>query len=217
MVVAATDVVDDCVPGQPEQPAPEGNAPLLISRQRFQGLDEDELRQVLRVRRAIDAAGDEAIDRLVVVIEDQPEGPGVPVPGIRHELLDVIAGLRAVQETTILVTTHYLDEADRLCDRVAIIHLGSIVALDSPQALLERVGNEIIEFRVKEDPETVLLRLRARGIAGPDAFAVGAKCHTINAARVTLQRQGLFAGLRIPHLYRIVPAAAHDQFAVGAK
>src|SRR5437762_8794254 len=43
---------------------------------------------------------------------------------IRHELLDVIAGLRAQTEMTVLVTTHYLDEAERLCDRVAIVHLG---------------------------------------------------------------------------------------------
>src|SRR5947209_13761077 len=40
-------------------------------------------------------------------------------PRIRHELLDVIAGLRARNELTILITTHYLEEAQRLCDRVA--------------------------------------------------------------------------------------------------
>ena len=59
-------------------------------------------------------------------------------PRIRHELLDVIAGLRAREEMTILVTTHYLDEAERLCDRVAIIHLGQIVALDSPARAARR-------------------------------------------------------------------------------
>src|SRR5438132_805944 len=53
-------------------------------------------------------------------------------PRIRAELLDVIAGLRARMDTTILVTTHYLDEAERLCDRIAIIHSGKIVALDTP-------------------------------------------------------------------------------------
>ena len=45
-------------------------------------------------------------------------------PRIRHELLDVIAGLRARHEMTILLTTHYLDEAQRLCDRVAIMNRG---------------------------------------------------------------------------------------------
>ncbi|HUA72217.1 MAG TPA: ATP-binding cassette domain-containing protein [Solirubrobacteraceae bacterium] len=62
-------------------------------------------------------------------------------PRIRHELLDVIAGLRARDELTILVTTHYLDEAQRLCDRVAIIHEGALVALDSPKALLAKLGS----------------------------------------------------------------------------
>ena len=88
VLVSGSDVIDYRIPGQPEEPAPEGNAPRLIARERFQGLDEDVLRQVLRVRRALDAAGDEAIDRLVVMIEDHPEGPRVPVPGLDHETLD---------------------------------------------------------------------------------------------------------------------------------
>ena len=70
---ARPDVIDDDIPGQPEQPAPEGDAPRLIARQRLQGLDEDELRQVLRVARAADAGGDVAIDRPVEVVEQGPE------------------------------------------------------------------------------------------------------------------------------------------------
>jgi ABC-2 type transport system ATP-binding protein len=96
-------------------------------------------------------------------------------PRIRHELLDVIAGLRAREEMTILVTTHYLDEADRLCDRVAIIHNGSIVALDSPRALLMGLGHEILEFRVESNPQAALAALRQQGVAGEDAFAIGAR------------------------------------------
>ena len=96
-------------------------------------------------------------------------------PRIRHELLDVIAGLRAREELTILLTTHYLDEAQRLCDRVAIIHRGSVVALDTPKALLAGLGREILEFRVDSDPERTLASLRERGIAADDAFAVGAR------------------------------------------
>src|SRR5438128_2178539 len=49
-------------------------------------------------------------------------------PLIRHELLDAIARLRALGDMTVLLTTHYLDEAERLCDRVAIVHAGEIVA-----------------------------------------------------------------------------------------
>ena len=96
-------------------------------------------------------------------------------PRIRHELLDVIAGLRTRDELTILVTTHYLDEAQRLCDRVAIMHEGALVALDSPKALLARLGHEILEFRVDGSAERALGSLRDRGIAADDAFAIGAR------------------------------------------
>jgi ABC-2 type transport system ATP-binding protein len=96
-------------------------------------------------------------------------------PRIRHELLDVIAGLRAREPLTVLLTTHYLDEAQRLCERVAIIHQGEIVALDTPRALLASLGAEILELRVDGEPAPALARLRAAGIAGPEAFAVGAR------------------------------------------
>ena len=94
-------------------------------------------------------------------------------PRIRYELLDVIAGLRSRDEMTILLTTHYLDEAERLCDRVAIMHLGRIVALDSPAALLSSLGHEIVELRVRGDVSTALVALRGAGLAADDAFAVG--------------------------------------------
>jgi len=95
-------------------------------------------------------------------------------PRIRHELLDVIVGLRNRDDMTILVTTHYLDEAQRLADRVAIIHQGQIVALDSPQALLAGLGREILEFRVDGSPEAAVGALRDRGVARGDSFAIGA-------------------------------------------
>jgi ABC-2 type transport system ATP-binding protein len=94
-------------------------------------------------------------------------------PRIRHELLDVIGRLGARAEMTILVTTHYLDEAERLCDRVAIMHAGELVALDTPSALLADLGREIVELRPDGDVATLLAALRARGIAGADAFVVG--------------------------------------------
>jgi ABC-2 type transport system ATP-binding protein len=94
-------------------------------------------------------------------------------PRIRHELLEVIGRLRDRSQITILLTTHYLDEAERLCDRIAIIHAGQIVALDRPAALLAGLGRELVELRVSGDAATALASLRARGIAGDDAFTVG--------------------------------------------
>jgi ABC-2 type transport system ATP-binding protein len=96
-------------------------------------------------------------------------------PRIRHELLDVIVGLRNREDMTTLVTTHYLDEAQRLCDRVAIIHQGEIVALDSPLALLAGLGREILEFRVGGSAQAAVAALRERGVARGDSFAIGAR------------------------------------------
>ena len=94
-------------------------------------------------------------------------------PLIRHELLDMIAGLRSRGELTLLLTTHYLDEAERLCDRVAIIHRGEIVALDTPATLKASLGSELVELRVDRDADNVLARLREHGVEGPEAFSVG--------------------------------------------
>jgi ABC-2 type transport system ATP-binding protein len=94
-------------------------------------------------------------------------------PRIRHELLEVIGRLRDRSQITILLTTHYLDEAERLCDRIAIIHAGQIVALETPGVLLAGLGHELVELRVNGDAATALASLRARGVAGDDAFTVG--------------------------------------------
>jgi ABC-2 type transport system ATP-binding protein len=94
-------------------------------------------------------------------------------PRIRHELLDVIGTLRARSEMTIVLTTHYLDEAERLCDRVAVMRLGEIVALDTPAALLAGLGREIVELRVAGDAQAGLAVLQAQGIADGSAFVVG--------------------------------------------
>jgi ABC-2 type transport system ATP-binding protein len=94
-------------------------------------------------------------------------------PRIRYELLDLIATLRDTSGVTVLLTTHYLDEAERLCDRVAIVHAGRIVALDTPAALLAGLGRELLELRVPDDPTVALTSLRSTGVAGNDAFAIG--------------------------------------------
>src|SRR5262249_43288810 len=94
-------------------------------------------------------------------------------PRIRVELLDAIAALRDREEMTVVLTTHYLDEAERLCDRVAIIHAGEIVALDTPAALLAGLGGELLELRVQGDVSLALAALGAHGVAADDAFVVG--------------------------------------------
>jgi ABC-2 type transport system ATP-binding protein len=59
-------------------------------------------------------------------------------PQARHSLWDLIRGIRT-RGKTIILTTHYMDEAQTLCDRVAIMDNGRIVALDAPQFLIEKL------------------------------------------------------------------------------
>jgi ABC-type multidrug transport system ATPase subunit len=69
---------------------------------------------------------------------------------------------------TILLTTHSLDEAEQLCDRVAIVHQGRVVALDRPAGLLAGLGLELVELHVDGDVSRVVASLRSEGIAGAD-------------------------------------------------
>jgi len=94
-------------------------------------------------------------------------------PRIRIELLDAIAGVRDREEMTVVLTTHYLEEAERLCDRVAIIHAGEIVALDTPAALLAGLGEELLELRVDGDVAVAVAALGANRVAASEAYVVG--------------------------------------------
>jgi ABC-2 type transport system ATP-binding protein len=119
-------------------------------------------------------------------------------PRVRHELLDLIAGLRARSGMTILLTTHYLDEAEELCDRVAIVHAGQIVALDTPSTLLAQVGREILELRVAGHAEGALATLRAHNIADDGAFTVGNSVHVPLHGLPADEATAAIAGLGVP-------------------
>jgi ABC-2 type transport system ATP-binding protein len=64
-------------------------------------------------------------------------------PTSRRGLWDVLNAIRA-RGKTILLTTHYMDEAERLCDRVAIVNAGKVIALGTPGQLIASVGGEQI-------------------------------------------------------------------------
>ena len=73
-------------------------------------------------------------------------------PVSRMSVWEMISHLRAQQGRTLFLTTHYMDEADRLCDRVAIVDRGRIVALDTPVALKASVpGASRIEVQFAPD------------------------------------------------------------------
>lgn len=81
-------------------------------------------------------------------------------PQVRREIYDIIEELRR-EKKTLLLTTHYIEEAERLCDRVAIIDHGKVIALGTPRELKERSGNTTrIEVRLaKPEFEGVLRQL----------------------------------------------------------
>ncbi len=70
-------------------------------------------------------------------------------PQTREHIWEYIENLAKAEKVTIIITTHYMDEADRLCNRVAIIDHGRIVALDTPSALKTKIGGEIVKLRVR--------------------------------------------------------------------
>ena len=71
-------------------------------------------------------------------------------PQSRRQLWDLLTRYRA-QGGTILLTTHYMDEAEMLCDRVAVVDRGRVIALDTPRALISALGAEhVVEFAVAD-------------------------------------------------------------------
>jgi ABC-2 type transport system ATP-binding protein len=94
-------------------------------------------------------------------------------PRVRRDLLDVIGRLRQEDDMAILLTTHYLDEAARLSDRIAIMHGGEIVTTGTPAQLTARLGGELVEARVAGDAGVALAALRGSGLANGDAFTIG--------------------------------------------
>lgn len=78
-------------------------------------------------------------------------------PQARHNIWDVIKFAKE-KGKTVFLTTHYMEEAERLCDRVAIIDHGEIIALDSPEKLVDHYfQEEAIEFQLDHSLEKDLL------------------------------------------------------------
>ena len=65
-------------------------------------------------------------------------------PQTRERIWEYIEDMSKQREMTIVLTTHYMEEADRLCNRIAIIDEGRIVVMDSPLSLKESVGGDIV-------------------------------------------------------------------------
>jgi ABC-2 type transport system ATP-binding protein len=82
-------------------------------------------------------------------------------PVSRVAVWEMLTNIKTKRQLTILITTHYMDEADRLCNRIAIVDHGKLVALDTPEALKASVpGSNVIEVQFEHPPDDWEERLR---------------------------------------------------------
>ncbi|MBO0911829.1 MAG: ATP-binding cassette domain-containing protein, partial [Acidobacteria bacterium] len=82
-------------------------------------------------------------------------------PVSRVAVWEMLTSIKKRRQLTILITTHYMDEADRLCDRIAIVDHGKLVALDTPAGLKASVpGSNVIEAQFETAPADWEERLR---------------------------------------------------------
>jgi ABC-2 type transport system ATP-binding protein len=102
-----------------------------------------------------------------VVFLDEPTA-GLD-PQVRREIYDIIEELKR-EKKTILITTHYIEEAERLCDRVAIVDGGRVIATGTPRELKQSsAGTTRIELRVARPEEPAVLK-QLDGVADCRAF-----------------------------------------------
>jgi ABC-2 type transport system ATP-binding protein len=81
-------------------------------------------------------------------------------PQTRGHIWKYIEKLAKDEKITIVITTHYMDEADKLCDRLAIIDHGKIIVLGTPQKLKKNLGGDIIKLKAKKLNIEKLKKLR---------------------------------------------------------
>jgi ABC-2 type transport system ATP-binding protein len=104
---------------------------------------------------------------------------------------------------TVLLTTHYMDEAERLCDRVAIVDHGKVIALGTPRELIARVvGEEVVEFEATVD--------------GPGGTIDGAALCALPGVQAA-RRSGPGWALTVDQLHVAVPALLALLDARGAR
>ena len=92
-----------------------------------------------------------------ILILDEPTA-GVDVE-LRNNLWKNVKELNK-EGVTIILTTHYLFEAEQMCDRIAIIDKGNLVALDTTQHLLDRIQTKKINFKIKKIDENKKLNIK---------------------------------------------------------
>src|SRR5712691_2735310 len=122
------------------------------------------------MRRRLDV-GAALVHRPPVLFLDEPT-TGLDPEG-RNELWEVIRELVA-DGTTVLLTTQYLEEADRLADRIVVVDKGRVIADDTPAALKSRMGSTVTELGMRDEQEAARAEAMVSGLAGGRAERDGA-------------------------------------------
>ena len=102
------------------------------------------------MRKRLDIAGG-LLHRPKVLILDEPT-VGLDIQ-TRRKIWEYIKKIHDEFEMTIFLSTHYMEEADNLCDRIGIIDNGKIQVIDSPQTMKNALGNEVIIFTINHNEE----------------------------------------------------------------
>jgi ABC-2 type transport system ATP-binding protein len=142
------------------------------------------------------------VHRPALVFLDEPTA-GLD-PQARSNLWEHVRRLRGEHNTTIFLTTHYLDEADALCDRILIIDHGRIVAEGTPDELKRRISGDVILVEVAGDAEKA--RAALSGLIGVRDTAVEG-----TVLRLTVER----GDQALPGLLRALDAAGISLTAIG--
>jgi ABC-2 type transport system ATP-binding protein len=77
----------------------------------------------------------------------------------RRHIWDYIKELNKEGGVTIILTTHYMEEADFLCDRIAIMDRGKFVAMDSPDQLKDILGGDVVSLEIEGNPDALIDRI----------------------------------------------------------
>ena len=117
-------------------------------------------------------------------------------PQARRHLWDLVDELRKAGRTIIL-TTHYMDEAEHLCDRVAIMDHGKIIALGTPKQLIASVGGDhVVEFAISTPSEGQAVDARTlTSIPGVQGHRVDAGLHQLSVVELHTTVPRIFAAL----------------------
>ncbi len=112
-------------------------------------------------------------------------------PQTRNHLWHYIQSLNTEKGVTIILTTHYMDEADRLCDRIGIIDHGTIIAMDTPRRLKDRIGGDVVTV-VSPDAAAIPAILTAEWVIKTECHDGQATIHLHDAETHIVELIGLF-------------------------